>query len=113
MGMTAAEKSRNGVRQWVFQRVSNALIILYALVMLGWFLGQTEVSYEAVQALFGQVWFKLYTFITLVFVCLNSLLAGWQIAGDYLKSACTNKLLVTIVATVSAIYFIWGMILLF
>ena len=113
MGMTTAEKNRNGVRQWVFQRISNALIILYALIMLGWFLSQSELSYESTQALFGQVWFKLYTLITLVFVCLNSMLAGWQIAGDYLKAACVNRLLVVSVAAVSAIYFVWAIILLF
>lgn len=75
--------NRKGTREWVFQRVSNLLIICYAAVYAGLILAQGPMSYETWVAMHGAMWFKLYSTLTLVFIALNSVLAGWQIGTDY------------------------------
>ncbi|WIO75495.1 succinate dehydrogenase, hydrophobic membrane anchor protein [Porticoccaceae bacterium LTM1] len=102
----------NGVRQWIFQRVSNALFVLFGIVLLKLLL-TTEFSYEAVTALVNNSTFQIYALITLVFACLNSVLAGWQIEGDYSKKfGIPSKLITTVVAVVSAGYLYYGIKLL-
>ncbi len=109
MNMTACEKSKNGVNQWVFQRVSNALIVLYGVFLLVCLLtgGNPGLLLEK------YVWFKLYSLITLAFACANSVLAAWQIAGDYLKDEGVNKLFVKAAALLSAGFFVLGVMVIF
>ena len=74
---------RNGVYEWIFQRVSNVLIFVFVAVYLGSLLTMGTVNYESWLALHTATWFKVYATITLVVVMLNAMLAGWQIGTDY------------------------------
>ncbi|MCC2607451.1 succinate dehydrogenase, hydrophobic membrane anchor protein [Planctobacterium marinum] len=74
---------RNGVNEWIFQRVSNVLIFCYAIFYIVNVLSMGEVTYDAWVALHSATWFKLYSTVTLVIVMLNAILAGWQIGTDY------------------------------
>lgn len=71
----------NGVQQWIFQRFSNIVILVFVAVLATTL--SSDLTYEALLSLFAQTWFKVYLTITLVFASLNSVLAGWQISGDY------------------------------
>jgi len=114
MGMTAAEKNRNGIREWVFQRATNFLVILYGVVMLCFFLSADGFSYDTLSLLFSKTWFVLYTLITLACACLNSVLAGWQIATDYgRKFNISESALTSVGVIVSAGYFVFGLMILF
>jgi len=74
---------RNGTREWIFQRFSTILITLYTLVYLGLFLSIQTYDYTSWTAMHSQIWFKVYSTITLIIIMANSLLAGWQIGTDY------------------------------
>ena len=76
---------RSGPIDNLFQRISNSVIILYAAFLVLWLVSQAGISYDSWSALFNTGWFKVFSVITLVLACLNSLLAGWQIGGDYIK----------------------------
>lgn len=106
--MAVTTQSKSGVCQWMFQRISNAVIVLYGLVIL-----LIALLSDNMLDVFSNGLFLFYSLITLAFACANSILAGWQIAGDYLKSAAVNKIVVAAVALVSVIYFIWGLTVVF
>ena len=110
MGMTAAEKARSGTKEWIFQRVANLAIVLYGLVFVALVAGMDTVDYASWKALYDAAWFKLYSSLTLILVCLNSILAGWQIGADYIKEDGTNKLYNTVVKAGSAFYLVFGLI---
>lgn len=70
-----------GVKQWLFQRSSNLLFVVFGLCLLvalargadlaaldGWLEGGIS---------------RIFLIVVWVFACFNSVLAGWQIAGDY------------------------------
>jgi len=111
MGMTAAEKARSGTKEWIFQRISNLAIVLYALVFVALVAGMDTVDYASWSALYGATWFKLYSSLTLILVCLNSILAGWQIGTDYIKPEGTNKLYSLVVKAGSAAYLVFGLVI--
>lgn len=111
MGMTAAEKARSGTKEWIFQRISNLAIVLYGLVFVILVAGMDTVDYASWQALYGATWFKLYSSLTLILVCLNSILAGWQIGTDYVKAEGANKLYSLVVKAGSGIYLVFGLVI--
>ena len=74
---------RNGVKEWIFQRFSNMLILVFAVVYIGLFFSLETVDYASWQAMHGAMWFKLFATFTLIVVMINSILAGWQIGTDY------------------------------
>ncbi|ODS23461.1 hypothetical protein AB835_08865 [Candidatus Endobugula sertula] len=103
----------NGVQQWVFQRVSNVVFVIFGLILL-----KTIVSggltYESLNALFATTHFTAYAFVTLVFASVNSLLAGWQITGDYAaKFKIPPMLMMSVTVVVSLVYLVYGSMVLF
>lgn len=102
----------NGVQQWVFQRVSNAVFVIFGIVLLHT-IATDGLTYEALTALFDTTSFKVYAVLTLAFASVNSLLAGWQIVGDYaVKFKLPPFLLMAVIVIVSQVYLIWGCMLL-
>ncbi len=103
----------SGVTQWKFQRISNAVFVIFGVVLLINILSN-GLSYEALNGLFDNTAFKLYALVTLVLACGNSILAGWQITGDYAaKFNIPPCAMMGVTVIVSVVYLIWGIVLLF
>lgn len=102
----------NGVSQWMFQRTTNAVLVVFGLLLLVTFFN--GLTYESLTSLLGATWFKIFAVITLVLGCINSMLAGWQIVGDYAKKFhLPGSLLMVIIGVVTAVFFVTGLGLLF
>ena len=113
--------TNNGVYQWLFQRKTNFLIVVYGLVMASHFLSDAATDYDATVAFFSKGWVIFFSALVLILICLNSVLAGWQIAGDYVgkiagkdadKEALINKLFMGACIIITIGYLIFGFILL-
>jgi succinate dehydrogenase hydrophobic membrane anchor protein len=101
----------NGVQQWVFQRISNVVFIIFGIVLLNTIVSN-GLTYSALTALFATSAFKVYAATTLVFACVNSILAGWQITGDYaVKFKIPPCLMMGVTVLVSLTYLVWGVFL--
>ncbi len=104
---------KNGVQQWAFQRISNATFVIFGIVLLV-HLVDGGFAYERLMALLANTGFKVYLAVTLLFAALNSVLAGWQITGDYAeKFGIPPMLMMGVTVLVSAAYLVWGLLLLF
>ena len=110
--------NRNGVKEWIFQRVSNVLTFVFAAVYVGLILNMETVDFAAWSALHNATWFKVFASVTLVVLMLNSLLAGWQIGTDYTQKVPipgfnvmfhTFYTIVSIGFLVFGIYILWLM----
>ena len=113
MAINISETRRSGVYEWIFQRVTNVLIVIYGLIMASHFLSEATADYSAMVAFFNQGWVILFSALILVLICLNSVLAGWQIAGDYLnKMPALNKLFMRVCMVVTVGYLLFGLVLL-
>jgi succinate dehydrogenase / fumarate reductase membrane anchor subunit len=112
MGLGTNLGAGNGVQQWIFQRFSNIVLIIFALALATVLL--SDLSYQSLTDLLSQTWFKVYLTFTLVIGSLNSVLAGWQIAGDYAhKMSLPSWTLTGLVGMVTLIYFILSLTLIF
>jgi succinate dehydrogenase hydrophobic membrane anchor protein len=104
----------NGIRQWLFQRLSNALIISFGIGLLYTLIAADGLSYGSVSAFFSGGLVTSYLAVVLVFSCVNGVLAGWQIDGDYTAKFGLPKNMITIIAiVVSLIFLVYGLMLLF
>tara|TARA_B100000767_G_scaffold242092_1_gene238946 strand:- start:573 stop:890 length:318 start_codon:yes stop_codon:yes gene_type:complete len=103
-----------GINQWIFQRLSNLAIVIFGLWLLVFLASPGIIDFNVLQDLTSDTPTLIFFSITLVLAGLNSILAGWQIAGDYAdKFGLNQNLLVAIAVVVSLTYIAFGMYLLF
>jgi len=102
-----------GVKQWVFQRLSNVAIVIAGLWLLYFLISPGAITYETLANLFADQTTVIYFTVTLLLAGLNSILAGWQIIGDYAgKFGLNHNFLVGFVSIVSLAYIGVGLCLL-
>ena len=104
---------KSGTSQWIFQRVSNLVIVAYSVLLVALLACMPEVNVTELKALIGTSWFKIVSSVCIVVFALNSILAGWQIAGDYIKGAGGTlfNLVCTVVSLAMAVFgllLFWG-----
>ena len=103
-----------GVKQWIFQRLSNVAIIVFGFWLVYFLASPGAITAETINDLFSNTASLIYLTITLVLAGLNSILAGWQIAGDYAEKFNLNQtFLVSFGTIVSVAYIAVGFCILF
>lgn len=102
-----------GVRQWLFQRACNLIFVLFGAWLLIALLSGSLNSFESANSLLSGGMNKVILAVVLLLAAANSVLAGWQIAGDYAhKINVSENILVGIAILVSVAYVIFGITIL-
>ena len=98
-----------GVKQWIFQRISNALLVAFGLWLI-FTVVSGGLNQAFIQSAFSGTYSSAFLIAVLVLGGLNAILAGWQIAGDYAhKFGVNQNLVVGICAVVSIAYIAMGL----
>lgn len=74
-----------GLKDWLAQRLTAIVMIVYTLVLLVAFLIASDFSYEAWAGLFAQQWFKMLTFVTFLSLFYHAWVGIRNIWMDYIK----------------------------
>ncbi|HWT70706.1 MAG TPA: succinate dehydrogenase, hydrophobic membrane anchor protein [Oxalicibacterium sp.] len=74
-----------GLVDWLAQRVTAVLMLVYTFVLLIGFLLSGDIGYEGWAGLFAQQWFKLLTFATLMGLFYHAWVGMRNIWMDYIK----------------------------
>jgi succinate dehydrogenase / fumarate reductase, membrane anchor subunit len=74
-----------GLKDWLAQRITAIVIVLYTLVLLIAFLFAGDFSYEGWAALFARQWFKMLTFVTFLSLFYHAWIGMRDIWMDYIK----------------------------
>ncbi len=108
MGMNSVTNiGRNGIQDWIIQRVTAYVLALYTLFLLGFF-ATTEVDYQSWSALFEQLWFRIFTLLALLSIGGHAWVGLWTVSTDYIKSAGQRMLFQGIVVLAIFVYVVWG-----
>ena len=101
-----------GLRDWLAQRVTAVVLLVYTLLLLGVALFSGELSYGTWAGLFASVWMKVATLLAVLALIWHAWVGVRDIYMDYIKP--TGARLVLQVATVVALigYAIWAVIIL-
>lgn len=101
-----------GLRDWLAQRISAVVLLLYTLLLLGAILFGPPLSYGAWASLFSSVWMKVASLLAVVALIWHAWVGVRDIYMDYIKP--TGVRLFLQVATVLALvgYACWAVIIL-
>ena len=74
-----------GLRDWLAQRVTAAIMAIYTVILLAWFFTGRDFSYEGWASIFSTQWMKLATFVTLLALFYHAWVGVRDIWMDYVK----------------------------
>jgi succinate dehydrogenase / fumarate reductase membrane anchor subunit len=75
-----------GMRDWLAQRVTAIVMVIFTLVLLVSFLTGQNFSYEGWAGLFARQWFKLFSLVTFAALFYHAWVGMRDIWMDYVKS---------------------------
>ena len=74
-----------GMKDWIMQRVTAVLMVIYTLMLLGFLLLAPQ-THDSWQVLFAQTWVRVFTLITLVALALHAWVGVRDLWMDYLTN---------------------------
>lgn len=101
-----------GLRDWLAQRITAVVIVVYTLVLLGWLFALPEFTYGNWAGMFASTWMKVLTLLALVSLIWHAWVGVRDIFMDYIKPTGLRLtlLITTIVALVG--YALWAILIL-
>lgn len=115
MVMAVTNLGRSGVYDWLIQRVSAVIMALYTVFIVAYILLTPELDYGQWQALFGQLWMRVFTLMTLLSIVTHAWIGLWSVVTDYLtertmggKGTVLRLLAQVLLAVVAVTYTLWG-----
>src|ERR1700761_5137292 len=82
-----------GSRDWLAQSVSACVMGVYTVILLAWFFGARDFSYDGWASIFAAQWMKLATFVTLMSLFYHAWIGIRDIWMDYVKPVGIRLLL--------------------
>lgn len=97
-----------GLKEWLIQRFTALIMLIYTVALLGWLVMQRPVDYEIWRALFSAAWVRYFTLLFALSLFLHAWIGVRDILMDYVRS--TRLRLPLQVATIVAllIYAMWA-----
>lgn len=77
--------SRNGVSDWVIQRVSAFVLAAYTLCVFGFVVMNPDMTYETWSGFFNNTGMQVFTMLALLSTCAHAWIGMWAIGSDYLQ----------------------------
>lgn len=107
--------SRNGVSDWLIQRVTALVLLAYTLFIVGVVFFGPQLNYAEWKGLFGQTWVRIFSLAALLSIAAHTWIGLWSVSTDYLterlmgtKGTVLRLLFQAFVAVVLFSYVVWG-----
>jgi succinate dehydrogenase / fumarate reductase membrane anchor subunit len=107
--------SRNGLSDFIIQRVTAYILAAYTVFLVGYLLISGDLSYADWQMLFSYTAMQIFTLLALVSTCAHAWIGMWTIGTDYIRehyfgsSADSLRLIYQVICILAvASYLIWG-----
>ncbi len=109
---------RSGLYDWVIQRLSAVIILLYVLCHAAIVISTPEMTYSEWRGLFANTTMRIFSLVTLLALCAHAWVGIWTIATDYLttrmlgaKATAIRFIFLMICLCVTVVYLIWGIMI--
>ena len=97
-----------GLRDWLIQRISAAVMAVYGLFLSAYLLMQPRIDYDVWTALFSSLTVRAFTLLFLMCLFYHTWIGIRNIVMDYVKSASVRLVIYVLVILVSLLYTIWS-----
>ena len=75
---------QRGVFDWVIQRTSAALLAIYTIGIIGFLVANPNLEFETWRSLFSSQLMRVFSLVTLLFLCGHMWVGMWTVITDYL-----------------------------
>ncbi len=99
---------RTGLQEWVIQRVTAILLTAYTILMVTFFLGNSEISFEVWQNFFACLYIKIATLIAILSLVAHAWIGLWTVITDYIKFFYLRLLIQIVVNLLLMGYVVFG-----
>lgn len=104
--------NHQGLRDWMIQRISALLMVIYTVLLMGFFLTHPDVSFADWHGLFSSHWMKIITLLVLASLLYHAWVGMWTIMTDYVKPFVICFAINTIVLLLLIAFFFEGLLIL-
>src|SRR5690606_41934588 len=91
MVTTATDLGRNGVADWIIQRVSAVVLIVYTIFLVAFIASNPQLDYATWRDLFNQQWMRIFSFIALISIAAHGWIGLWGVLTDYVTDGMMSK----------------------
>jgi succinate dehydrogenase / fumarate reductase membrane anchor subunit len=103
-----ASAGRNGVHDFILLRASAIILVLYTILLAGFFIITPSVTYEVWHSFFSCVSVKVATVIALLALLVHAQIGVWQVLSDYVKLAFLRGALQFLFSVTLLAYLVFG-----
>ena len=96
-----------GLRDWLAQRVTAAIMAVYTMALLGYFIAQPALTHASWKALFARGWMRVATLLFAVSLAWHAWVGMRDILMDYIKPTGLRLSLEIFTLLILAIYVAW------
>lgn len=96
------------LRDWLFQRISGAIMAIYSVMWLVIIAINPMTEFATWQMLFSNLWMKLASLLFLVSMLYHAWLGVRDISMDYIPMLQVRKLFQLMVVASLLVYSVWG-----
>ncbi|MBL7249628.1 succinate dehydrogenase, hydrophobic membrane anchor protein [Alloalcanivorax marinus] len=109
---------RNGLYDWLIQRVSAVVIAVYVIGMVGFLVCSGDLDYRAWSAFMGSAPMRIANTLMVFSVAAHTWIGLWGVTTDYLtgmtfgKAATSVRLIAQmVIALLLLVYILWGLLM--
>lgn len=104
--------THNGLRDWLFQRVTAIVMALYLVGMVGFFLTTAVVTFDQWHHLFSHVTMKVATILCVISILYHTWVGMWTVFTDYIYAYWLRLIAETLVVFLLLGTFFWTLLIL-
>lgn len=97
-----------GLRDWLIQRITAVIMVIYTLVITGYLIVQSVIDYNAWTLLFSSNVVRTFTLLFLLCIFYHAWIGVRDIVMDYVKPAAVRLFLHVVVIITLLLYVIWS-----
>ena len=97
-----------GLRDWLMQRITAAVMALYLVLLAGYLLAQPYLDYDAWTVLFSSQVVRTFSLLFLLSLFYHAWVGIRDIVMDYVKSAAVRLVIHVLVILALLLYAIWS-----
>lgn len=104
--------NHQGLRDWLFQRVTAVIMAVYSVGLIAYFLMASNISFDDWHSLFAQAWMKVATLLFVLALLYHAWIGMWTVVTDYIKPVALALLAHTVIFLTLVTSFFWALVIL-
>ncbi len=98
---------RNGLSDWLVQRVSAVILAAYTVFLMGWMILTPELDYLQWKALFDCTAMRIFSLLAILALAAHAWIGLWTVSTDYMKAAVVRVPFQVVVVLTLFVYVVW------